>query len=297
MSIRMSIMIRIQWIFPLFLWFIVVGPCYADQTIEAKRVDLPPVIDGKADDPAWQKANFIVTHDKIADISIKIKSVYTPTTIFFLVQFPDSDESRLHKPWIWNKAKKLYEVGPDREDSFLFKWAMSDGVTDLGVYANEPYTADIWFWKAHRTDPSGHADDKFQILSKNPLPRAKPIESVSGQKMYLKRSGDAGKSAYTSSIHIEYEGDKLPQFISRDPSGSRADIRAKGVWHNHQWYIEFSRGLETQHSDDIQFDLSKGHFFGVSRYEIAARKSDPNLSQPLYGSGDVNEKLTLILKP
>ena len=45
------------------------------------------------------------------------------------------------------------------------KWAMDKNVSDLGIRADRPYNADLWFWKANRTDPSGFADDKMQVLS------------------------------------------------------------------------------------------------------------------------------------
>ena len=75
--------------------------------------------------------------------------------IFFLVVFPDPDESRRHKPWVWEKELKMYEMGPDREDVFIFKWNMDSEQKDLSVYADKSYTADIWFWKACRTDSTG----------------------------------------------------------------------------------------------------------------------------------------------
>ena len=58
----------------------------------------------------------------------------------------------------------MYDVGPDRGDCFVFKWAMDAAVNDLSVHSDHPYMADIWFWKANRTDPAGYADDKYHIL-------------------------------------------------------------------------------------------------------------------------------------
>ena len=88
----------------------------------------------------------------------------------------------------------------------------------------------------------------------------------------------------------------IPQFTNKKPSGSRADIKAKGVWHKGEWCIEFARSLYTGHQDEVQFELGQPYFFGVSRFEIAGRESDPKLSQPLYGAGDVSEKLWLVFE-
>ena len=270
---------------------------FGAQTLTAVKIENAPVIDGMASDSAWNEADYIVTHDPIANIDIKLKAVYTTENIFFLVQFSDPDESRLHKPLVWNTKEELYENGPDREDCFVLKWAMDAAIKDLSVRADHPYMADVWFWKANRTDPVGYADDKYQLLSGSKVPKSKKIKSHSGQSTYLQRRGDEGESAYKASLLIEYQGDNLQQFINRKPSGSRADVKAKGTWNDDKWCIEFSRKLNTNHSDDIQFDLSKEYLFGVSRYEIAGRKKNPKLTQPLYGSGDVSEKLLLNFKP
>jgi hypothetical protein len=108
--------------------------------------------------------------------------------------------------------------------------------------------------------------------------------------------GDGGSPAYQAKIEIDYRGDMIPQFVPKKPSGSRADIRAKGLWNRGEWCIEFARSLNTGHLDDVQFDIGRTYFFGVSRFEVAGRAPDPALSQPQYGAGDVSEKLWLVFK-
>ncbi len=281
----------------LIILFTFASLCYAKSEVISTKVDNPPIVDGNWRDPAWTRTTELVTHDKIANLDIAVKSVYTHDTVFFMVRFSDPDESRLHKPWVWNPADEMYDQGYEREDCFVIKWALEEANTDLSVHADSPYTADVWFWKAHRTDPTGYADDKIQRYSTAILPKSKKLQSKNGTPMYLQRKGDHGDSAYRSKLVVEHAGDKIPQFEYRKPSGSRADIKAKGRWDNSAWCVEFSRPLLTGHSDDIQFDTSKSYFFGVSRYEIAGREPDPKLSQPLYGSGDVSEKLYLIFNP
>jgi hypothetical protein len=111
--------------------------------------------------------------------------------------------------------------------------------------------------------------------------------------MFLRRKGDKGKSAYKSILYVDFSGDKIPQYEHRNPSESRADVKAKGIWSNNEWIIEFSRNLKTEQDDDVQFDLSEIYFFGVSRYEVAGLKPNPKLSQPLYGAGDVSDRIFL----
>ena len=267
---------------------------FAEQTLVAQRVGKEPIIDGTDADPAWTKVKTITTHDDVADIDITLKAVYTGKKIFLLVSFPDPDESRTHKSWVWDRGMELYKMGNDREDVFVFKWNMGASPVDLSIYAENPYKADVWFWKACRTDPVGYADDKLHILSSKYMKDATELTSKGGKTTYLLRQGDSGVAAFRTKLQIEHVSDVVRRFIYQTPSGSRADVKAKGVWMDGKWTIEFGRALNTGNDDDVQFDLKKGYQFGVSRYEIAGRKPNPQLTQPFYGSGDVSEVLTLI---
>lgn len=269
------------------------GYVYAAQTIIARKVSQGPVIDGSGKDSIWEKAQALITQDKIAGIDMTLKAVYTDKEIFFLVTFPDPDESRKHKEWVWNKEDQMYKPGPEREDTFVFKWNMGNKHVDLSVYANQPYTTDIWFWKACRTDSAGFADDKMDLLSSFEKPKSMKIVSKSGKTMYMQRLGDAGNPAFKDTLPVEYAGDTLPNFKQQVPTLSRADIKAKGIWSNGRWTIEFARALNTGNPDDLQFVPGKSYQFGVSRHEIAGRALDATAIQPLYGSGDINEDLTL----
>lgn len=270
-----------------------IGTAYAVQTITATKVSDPPVIDGVADDAVWQKAEPIVTHDKIRQTDVTLKAVYTDTDIFFLVTFKDPDESREHKTLLWNPQEMMYEDGPEREDVFVFKWSMELTPIDLSINADEGYMADIWFWKACRTDPSGFADDKRHILSNYELPDSRRVISKKGNLFYLARPGDEGTEAYEANIFVDHQNDRMPKYTNKQPTGSRADIRAKGQWHDGAWTIEFGRKLDTGNMDDVQFDPAKEYEFGISCYEMAGRSPDQSTTQPLYGTGDVSEELWL----
>lgn len=272
---------------------------YAYKILTAARISALPVIDGKPDE-FWNKIEGIRTFDKIAEIEIELKAAYNAERVFFLVSFPDIEESRSHKSWIWNKTNQIYESGPDREDVFIFIWNMLDEKADLSLYADNPWKTDIWFWKAYRTDPLGFADDKMNILSQNVIKAKESIgeESIAltsktGHRMYLLRKPDSGEPAFNTQLCTEYMGEVIPRFLHQAPSASRADVRAKGAWQQGKWVIEFSRALDTGNSDDIRFDLNKEYQFAVSRFEEGGRPANPKISQPLYGCGDAGEELIL----
>ena len=266
----------------------------ADQVVISYKTSQSPLIDGHETEDVWNNVSAVTTYDPIADLEIRIKSVYNDSTIFFLVSYPDEDESRTHRSWVWNKEKAMYEEGPDREDAFVFKWKLDDNTKDLSIYSDQSYEADVWFWKACRTDPQGFADDKIQRLLSYPAKDALEVTSKSGKPMYIKREGDVGRSAYKTNIFVDYQGDVVRRFTLRKPQSSRADIVAKGVWAEGRWTIEFARALDTGKHDDVIFsDLQKKYGFGVSRHEIAGRPVNNDADQPLFGSGDITEALTL----
>ena len=265
----------------------------ADQVVKSYKASQGPLVDGLETEDVWKNAEAVTTFDPIAQVQITIKTVYTDATIFFLVSFPDKDESRRHRSWAWNKLKEMYEEAQDREDVFVFKWKMDQATKDLSVFSDESYAADIWYWKANRTDPVGFADDKIQRLYSYVTRDTHEHISKSGNKMYIERLGDAGKSAYRSEIYVDYQGDLVQRYLTRQPDSSRADVKAKGVWKDGRWTIEFARALVTGNGDDVSFQaLDESYGFGVSRYEIAGRPPEDS-EEPLFGSGDITELLIL----
>lgn len=276
-----------------FLCVAMASTAVADQSYAVRKTTTVPLIDGQADDPAWGKAPQLITHDNTASIDITLKAVYSDTHLYLLVTFPDDDASLTHKSWVWDPGRKMYSVGNDREDTFIVKWNMAPEPLDLSIYADNPLLADVWFWKANRTNPIGFADDKIHIQSITKNSDATKLISKSGKNIFLTRRADKGRSASRTNLVTAYGGDRLPRYTNTVPNGSRADVRAKGVWLEGQWTIEFARPLQTGNPDDIQFEIHRNYQFGVSRHEIAGRKINPKLTQPLYGCGDTSETITL----
>ena len=269
------------------------GAALADQVVRSPLVNKAPNIDGLADDPAWKNAPMIITRDKVAEIDIELRTVHSDESLFFLVRFPDATEDRRHKTLKWNNSLQAYRSGFEREDSFVFKWNMEPRPVDLTISSEDSYKADIWYWKSFRTDRAGYADDKYHLYGPTKHPKSRAVYTRSGKPVFLTRIGDDGQSTYKSQTHAKFVSQRVDRYVSRQPSGSRADVRAKGLWKNGFWTIEFSRPFKTGHSDDVQFDRSLTYTFGVSRFEIAGKLPNSKLSQPLYESGEIGEHITL----
>ncbi|MBU8871723.1 MAG: hypothetical protein KOO60_12725 [Gemmatimonadales bacterium] len=270
-----------------------IGVCQADQLLIAPNSLTPPVIDGKGNDPAWSQVPGITTHDTVAEIPLELKAVHSGDNIYFLVRYPDSDESNSHRSWVWNQNLGTYKAGHNREDIFVFKWFLNGDDSDLTLSSPGPYTADVWYWKACRTNPEGYADDKIQRLSLEPMDHARRILSKTGETNFLIRLGDQGTPAYQSRVVVTNQGPIIPRFDLKKPTGSRADVQAKGVWTDGYWVIEFRRNLRTGHTDDLQMDIGRSYRFGVSRYEISGLDVVPESDQPKFWCGEISEIITL----
>ena len=270
------------------------GMTFAATEIPSVKVANAPVLDGSAQDAVWKGVKPHVVVDQASGKKILVRSVYKADQVFFLVQFPDAAQNFLHKPWVWNAADKKYEMGAHREDTFVFKWNMMDKEVDLSSLSDDNYRADVWYWKANRTNPAGFADDKTQVLADSPGKKSKEKVSTTGKKRYLSRLSDAGKPPYKTYKPTAYEGDLIDAFPVGTPQGSRADVRAKGVWSGGLWTVEFARNLNTGHDDDLQFDpaAGKSYLFGISIFSLYG--NPPDASTPnLYGLGRISEPLEL----
>jgi hypothetical protein len=261
--------------------------------LTAVKTATPPTIDGKSDDSAWANARPFVTYDPLAKIKVTVRAVYTNDSLFILASFPDKTENRRHKTQDWVPDQSRYRISTDREDTFVIKWGMGATPQDLRVDAEESYKADIWYWKSHRTDHAGYADDKMHVYSSLKMADSKSLISKIGLRFYLSRPGDGGKAAYEPVIHSGHVGERTSLYRQMVPQGSRADVRAKGVWRNGMWTVEFARKLVTHHQDDVEFDVRQAYVLGVSRYEIAGRRMNAKLQEPYFGAGEITEMATL----
>lgn len=255
-----------------------------------------PTIDGKADDTAWNIANQTTIKDAVVDLDHNLTCVYDDERIYIKATYADTTESRTHKTGIWNQEEGLYHYGKDREDTLLFKWNMDDNKGDLSLNSDVPYKADIWYWKAHRTDPMGYADDKSHVYSNERLKKSKKRISKRGNRFYLVRRGDEGQSTYKPIIHVTRFNDEVSSYSHRKPTGSRADVKAKGHWSNNEWTIEFSRALDTGNADDVRFKTNRQYQLGVSRYEMSGTNELENSNNPKHGAGEIDQTITLVFQ-
>lgn len=153
--------------------------------------------------------------------------------------------------------------------------------------------ADLWHWKLVRGNQHAKADDQYVRYW---VPG--PTGAEDGG-----RASDAGAGGYGSNPAVsgrpQYRGpslsvppyyifdnqkvlltaaelDALPvgaeiaNMITSGPTGTRADVDAKGLYNSGTWGVEIRRRLVTGDPNDVQFDdLTRQYAFGVAIFDNA----------------------------
>jgi hypothetical protein len=173
---------------------------------------------------------------------------------------------------------------------------MNNGIPDKSAgrkYTKPGQTIDMWHWKGVRTNPLGLFDDQF-VDSVNDPKKNKNWgrhgdhklgggykNNVNGDKTrpaFMNRpASEASKYFVMPNSKVPFvdtfqTGDVVPGIVLSPFTGSRGDIKVKGVWKNGVWTLEFKRKLVTtgEHAkiQDVQFDnLKKAYYFGVSVFD------------------------------
>ncbi len=236
----------------------------------------PPLLDGNGDDEAWAGAKPLeVTAKRVvppmpgASTTVVIHSVHTESHIYLLVRWKDeTKDDEAHKPWLWDAAKNAYVEGPEREDMFSVACEHTGPfVTDM--LAGVESVWDVWHWKATRTNPQGYAMDRTHRFTKEQWQgKGKSFKDRKGGTIWIARPEDAGdtvekKQAATTSK----QGDRVPQYLPGTPTGSAADVRAKGAWAEGWWTLELERKFDTGNADDTKFAIGRTHMMAVAVHD------------------------------
>ncbi len=246
------------------------------------RMAEAPTLDGAASDEAWKAAIPLevtatrpLPPNKGASVSVTIRSVYTLSDpyaagdVYFLVTWEDSTESVSHKTWIWNADAESYKQGNDREDMFALAFEHT-GTFNADMLSGVEGVWDVWHWKAFRTNPQGYATDKTHHYTlEKPARKAKSHTAKNDRDIWIARPEDAGTSVEKKQpAPASFSGNRVPQYLLGKPSGSAADVRAKGKWSDGHWTLELSRRLNTRHDDDTPLDTTRSYKMAVAAFNF-----------------------------
>jgi len=243
-----------------------------------------PTIDGSVD-AVWSNATeHVVTVGESADysnefgaIDVSMKALQDGEYVYILATWADATENVDKKLWTYS-AGAWSQSG--NEDRMFLMWDTGTNGTEgadcssmCHVGDGQMYTTgggwvDVWHWKGHRTNPLGHADDKYfnDVIGddggrhgdsktigfysnnkENDLPKySGPI--TDGHYIIIPEGGD--ETSLTAFTDADTTIDIPGYILNENADGSRADVQAKGVWNNGKWTLELKRLLSTGHSDD-----------------------------------------------
>ena len=263
------------------------APRQQAQELVAAKVAKLPTIDGKADDDAWKSAKeLVVKIDEAGEENPKktmiAKAVHDGDSICFLLIWEDPDKSDQHQPYVWKGA--AYEVDEEKIEDFCTLGFALEGKFDSDMKAGIESKWDVWEWGAARTNPSGFALDRTHVYSKTaPAPpiKARRLTTRDGGQIYFSHPIDEGTPCYKKIEAPEKKvKDMMPQYPTQKPTGSAADVQAKGDWANGKWTVEFKRKLNTGNKDDTAFVIGKSFGMAVATFD-KAEKGDHDVSKPI----------------
>lgn len=241
-------------------------------TLVAAKISQPPALDGKAGDSAWQSAKAVevvakgvTPKTRGTSSTVTLRAAHTDTHIYLLVQWTDATKNGSgHKTWVWDTTKNAYAEDTDREDALSIAFEHTGSFT-ADMLSGDEAVWDVWHWKAFRTNPQGFAMDRSHHYFKSqPTVKANKHTTKDGGDMWIARPEDSGDTVEKKqAAPSENKSARVPQYLHGTPTGSAADVQAKGAWADGKWTLEFARKLNTGHADDTAFDPSRSFKLAV----------------------------------
>ena len=214
-----------------------------------------PDVDGRKD-KAWDSAEplVVVVREAMGGANpreVVLRALHTDDRLYVLAEWPDSTPGDMRDPYLWNAEKKAYERPTTPDDQFGLEFALEGELQISMIPTKGEYVADVWHWKAGRSNLGGWVDDKRHLITQSPVEGALEYSMGGHNTVYIRRPMDAGTHAYKKIDGPKsYAGDRVGSFVAQEPSGSQSDIRGKGVHSGSGWTLEMTRKFETGNSDD-----------------------------------------------
>lgn len=251
----------------------------------------PPGIDGGIEG-AWDAAVplRVTIREALgggAPREVVLRALHTDDALYVLAQWPDITRSDRRDPYVWNTEIEAYERPTLADDQFALEFPLA-GEFDISMLPEgKSYIADVWHWKAGRSNLDGWVDDKRHIISPEPVDGALPYQLGGRASVYIARPMDEGLAGYkTVDMPQDFQGDIVPSYETQTPSNSQADIRGKGVHNGTGWTLEMVRRFNTGNADDTAID---------PRGEIVCAIAV--LDDELYWHHSVSQQLVLRFTP
>ncbi|GAB4176450.1 MAG: hypothetical protein Fur0039_19470 [Rhodocyclaceae bacterium] len=166
-------------------------------------------------------------------------------------------------------------------------WDKLKSKAELDALWEQGVRLDLWQWRAWRSGPLDAASDDHVFQTRNGDAGKTPFfKNWDGAKKQPKVMYDPAKNHGAAALaekdfrdpkapHLNEgnavaydpnrawkDGDLLPRYANRKPSGSEADVMAKSSYANGMWTVWFRRKLSTGNKDDVA--LAPGQMYPIS---------------------------------
>jgi len=264
---------------------------YVGGTLTAASTGTAPVIDGVID-ATWDDATSITTLK-----GVELKALYDDTNIYLLAQWVDGHNlmggmagptESIDKN-LWSHDGANWSKSGD-EDRFAFLWdgGATHGAScgnychSDGSMATNDGNADVWHWKAVRTNPLGLSDDKWWSSAGRGSDASNvgayhdnvnaggtgPMYSgplTDGHFIIIAQGGSTADLETNIDIGNTYPG----IYLDANAEGSRWDVKTVGKFDvgSGKWTVEFQRALDTGNSDDVVFTHDSEINFSTATFD------------------------------
>lgn len=233
------------------------------QTIPVETLNQAPAVDGNSADWPGVAPHRIALHKSnpdgatnVAEVALRVGT--HADRIYVHLEWPDSTQDLVHKPWTWDDQKNKYVKGPQREDRLAMHFSHDPAYT-TDWRSGKTFSADTWHWKASRSNPLGLAHDKSLRISTDKLLRAHKMPLPDGSAIYISRPSDSGDKLYKTTRYRRFVEPLMPKYLlNAEAAGSVADVKAEGIWKDGVWHLEMSRKLNTGNADDVALPGASG---------------------------------------
>jgi hypothetical protein len=142
--------------------------------------------------------------------------------------------------------------------------------------------ADVWHWKAHRSNPLGLTDDKWWSTSG----RSSDAKTIGAYNDNINGAGDSpmysgpitdghfiiipeGGSTADLETNIDIANTYPGYYLDANAEGSRWDVKSVGNFDSPtgKWTVEFQRALDTGNSDDVAFTHNSEINFATATFD------------------------------
>lgn len=252
-------------------------------TVKSGSISDLPKVDGVVE-KEWENAKSLRITTKpntpeVKPTEVEVRSLHDKERVTFLIRWEDTTPSTSFRGWsARDGGSPKIEGGSDGADDQLAIMLKAPDMTFHScMLSGHAYENDVWAWKAARTDPSGHAEDKRLRIEVSEKSQAADL-GADGPKEYVARHGMVAAISWPmdsgNPLVIEHPEEldaatAIPSFEIKPPDGSQADIEAKGQWVEGIWTLEISRLLNTGHDDDVVIVPEETQKFALAVFDHA----------------------------